>query len=433
MASIFLWLPKSPDEKNMFRVYFRVTHHHQNVYIRHPSKIPADIVSRTKKGVKIKDKFIEHTLKTLELELQNKLFQYGLSVESMTAREIANRLTNKNFKDVFQLNIIEYWEKKIPTLKAQSTNNSALNVLKKYVGGSYLNIVDINKVWLNEYYAWLTQFYDLQATFNKMVGLFAKIYKMCQDEYNDEDEGGMIRIPNNPFDVVPKPQLRKVSKRQEQGVIALRPEVMKEILDMDESDLTPSELMAKDVFSLSFYMCGINLVDLAGTCTKIQIGNDTYIEYVRNKTKDKSPTKVRIKVEPAFAHLIERYAPTQNTGRVFSFMEGYLNYAQLRAAIGINLKKIALRLVKANSQRYNITKDEASRALGLDNFSFYVARRTWATIAHNQCRISEDTIDRCLGHVARSVSAIYYIRDDYSVVEEAKKKVIEYMTTVQYK
>lgn len=432
MASIYLYIPPKADAKNMHRVYFRLEHNRTNVYIKNSSKIPSELVQFTSNGYRFKDKFLEQSLRSLELDLQKKLLQYGLTIESMTAKEIAERLTGKSFHDIFRLNFIEFLEKDyLPTAKSKAQTKVAINYLKKYVGKDYLEISEMTKVWLQEYYAWLTTFYDLQDTFNKHVACLARAFKACQEKYNNEDEGGYIRIPKNPFDVAVKPELRKVSKKAEQGINALRPEVMKEMLDLPTDDMPEWELMAKDVLTLSFYFCGLNLTDIYHNCDRIDINGETYIEYVRGKTSQTTPTKVRLKVEPFLQDLVDKYKPYKGGCMAFNFSQHHLNYQAFRNALGRGMAKLALRLIKKYAKEYNITQLEASRILGLDNFTMYVARRTWASIAYNQCKIPLDVIDRCLGHIAKSVSEIHYIRNDFSMLEFAKLKVIDYMQNME--
>jgi integrase len=423
MATVTIYIRKDVDKRGCHSVSFLLNHLGKNAYIPTGYKIPTELI--TAKG-KITDKLIQHSLDEQLLDLQKKLIQYGYTIMNMDVKQIKERLMNKNFKERFHLDFIEWWEKNIKTMPSFSKNSSALNYLKRYTDGK-LDIGEITIQWLHEYYAWLAQFYDLQSTYNVNVGCFAKAYNMCREELNREDKGGFIQMPVNPFESVKRPYLPKVSKKQEDGVNALTPEVVKRLLTLD----VPEELqMAKDIFTLSFYFCGLNLKDLFDTCRTIQIDNDYYIEYVRSKTRSKTPTKMRLRIDPIIKPLVDKYKPYKGGDLTFNFSQMYSSYANFQLKIHNDLKRFAVILINQYAKEYNIEKSQASRSLGLGNFTLYVARRSWASIAYHQCKIPQDVVDRCLGHVLKSVAAVYYIKQDFAIIEEAKRKVIEYIASL---
>ncbi|MDR1347498.1 MAG: transposase, partial [Prevotellaceae bacterium] len=60
--------------------------------------------------------------------------------------------------------------------------------------------------------------------------------------------------------------------------------------------------------------------------------------------------------------------------------------------------------------------------------STYYARHSWATIARNKCKISKSDIDECLNHVnSDNKLADVYIERDWSMIDEANRKVIDYI------
>ena len=62
-------------------------------------------------------------------------------------------------------------------------------------------------------------------------------------------------------------------------------------------------------------------------------------------------------------------------------------------------------------------------ANGLPPFTFYAARKTWATIAR-KAGVEKATIDECLIHVGELKMADIYIERDYSLLNEANRKVL---------
>jgi len=73
-----------------------------------------------------------------------------------------------------------------------------------------------------------------------------------------------------------------------------------------------------------------------------------------------------------------------------------------------------------------VLKDIAKRN-GLPPITMYWARHTWATLAHGDLGIELSTVSDALGHQPENkVTLIYIKKKDYSKVDEANRKVIDY-------
>ena len=68
---------------------------------------------------------------------------------------------------------------------------------------------------------------------------------------------------------------------------------------------------------------------------------------------------------------------------------------------------------------------EIKEQLGLEELTTYWARHSWATIAR-KLKISKDTIALALGHGSHTVTDIY-IEEDMAEVDEANRKVFDYV------
>lgn len=150
-----------------------------------------------------------------------------------------------------------------------------------------------------------------------------------------------------------------------------------------------------DFFKLSFMLVGINVIDLCNL-TKISQGR---VEYLRAKTH----RPYSIKVESEAREIIERYAGKE---RLVNFAENYANYRHFYNNLCKGL---------------NAVKEQ----LGLEELTTYWARHSWATIAR-KLKISKDTIALALGHGSHTVTDIY-IEEDMAEVDEANRKVIDYV------
>lgn len=65
-------------------------------------------------------------------------------------------------------------------------------------------------------------------------------------------------------------------------------------------------------------------------------------------------------------------------------------------------------------------------AIGVERFTLYAARHSWATIAHNVARVDKYLVHSAINHAdsAMKITDIY-IRKDYSLYWEANRKVLD--------
>lgn len=150
-----------------------------------------------------------------------------------------------------------------------------------------------------------------------------------------------------------------------------------------------------DFFKLSFMLIGINVVDLCGL-KEITQGR---VEYLRAKTH----RPYSIKVESEAREIIDRYAGKES---LLNFTEQYANYRHFYNNLCKGLREI-------------------KEQLGIEEMTTYWARHSWATIA-SRLGVSKDTIALALGHGNNTVTDIY-IEYDMKVVDEANRKVLDYV------
>lgn len=155
-----------------------------------------------------------------------------------------------------------------------------------------------------------------------------------------------------------------------------------------------------DFFKLTFYLIGINAIDL--------IHLDTYkngrIEYTRAKTHK----HYSIKVEPEADELIKKY---RGNKYLLNYMDSNSNYR----CFYFNMTK-GLKAIK---------QDLVADGVEIEELTTYWARHTWATIA-SELDIPKDTISAALGHGGNSVTDIY-INFDQRKVDEANRTVLDYV------
>ena len=169
-----------------------------------------------------------------------------------------------------------------------------------------------------------------------------------------------------------------------------------------------ARIRAVDVMLLSFGLCGINIIDLYTMKRSCYDPVTKRITYNRKKTKDTRADSAlsSIRVEPEIEGVFNKYLA--KSGDLLFDFGLYGSSYNVSHSIGMNVRYIC-------------------DALGLPPMSPYWFRHTWATIARNKCGVSKDDIDLCLNHVGNNPMADVYIDYDWSVIDNANRKVLDYV------
>lgn len=166
----------------------------------------------------------------------------------------------------------------------------------------------------------------------------------------------------------------------------------------------------KDFFMLMLYLIGINTTDLF--LARPEDLRNGRLEYRRDKTGK----LYSVKVEPEAMAIIEKY---RGKDYLLDPMDGHGDFLSWRSQLNKRLKAIGQQTGRKG------------KILGKGPFSeisTYWARHTWATLAY-EVGISVDVIGQALGHSDRSHTVTFtYIKPDQGKVDEANRKVIDYIT-----
>ena len=168
----------------------------------------------------------------------------------------------------------------------------------------------------------------------------------------------------------------------------------------------------RDMFMLMFYLIGINAVDLF----HLKGISNGRAEYKREKTG----RLYSIKVEPEAIAIIEKYKGVAYLLNVLERNEG--NYRRYMASMNRGLAKIG------EFERKGQGGKKIRQPLFPD-ISSYWSRHTWATIAAS-LDIPKETISAALGHELGSRVTSIYIDFDQRKVDEANRKVIDYVNGI---
>ncbi|SDD99032.1 hypothetical protein SAMN05216464_103262 [Mucilaginibacter pineti] len=336
----------------------------------------------------------------------------GYRLEFFTCEQLRDYLQDNN-KDI---DIVAFANEHIDFLKSEQQNREPYsrtfrnirNSLTDYFGRSQISINEIHSNMLYSYERFLksprtqiriNQFGNKVTTQEKGLskgGLHAHmrdlrtLFNEAKRRYNN-DELGIFRIKHYPFTrykVGSPPASKSRSFDVEQVIIIRDTQVPKD---------SRIEL-ARDLFMLSFYLCGTNAVDFYHA-TSANVINGRF-EYKRSKTQGRRQDEafISIKIVDEAKPLLEKYLGKLNT-RYGAY--DYLDYALYKGMKGLR----------------EITN--------LEELTLYWARHTFGTLARNDCRMSVDDIGEALNHIDNGHSTTdIYLAKDWGIVDDVQFQVI---------
>ena len=262
-----------------------------------------------------------------------------------------------------------------------------LSKLRAFAGNGPLYIEDIDRVWLHDFEN------SVGGKVNSRALHLRNLRHICNFALDEE------LTTHYPF--------RKFKIRTE--------ETMKKALTVDQlrtlltMPVEPWQEEYRDMFWLMFLLRGINAVDLFGA-TPDQVV-DGRLEYRRSKVG----TLFSVKLEPEALEIIDRY---KGKDHLVAPLDRYTNHKDYLRRMDYGLKSLG----RPTGKRGKI--------LGKGMFpklSSNWARHTWATLCA-ELDIPDPTITLGMGHkTAGHKTTAIYIKRDMKKVDEANRKVIDYI------
>jgi hypothetical protein len=361
---------------------------------------------------KLKQTYIDRCFSGQLSKYRDAIAMLGSRIDSMSSADLRDYLLTLDKKgeviDLFseiELRIAELKkENKIPQSYIYIT---VLNHLKEFTGTEKLNILKINPKFLTEFEKYLRQPKTISrrtrsGSYTKQIslkgvstngvinymGYLRTLFGIVQKKYNDPliDH---FPIPRSPFDYYDFPT-ETIRKKRNLTVGRIR-----QIQQFQPTCFW--ETISKDMFLLSFYLCGINTKDIYVYLTDPNIRGN--LEYARSKVKadrkDGGVTNVLIVDEAV--EIIEKYA---------SFIQSrYSNHLSLNQALWKGWKLI-------------------SDKIGF-KCTMYYARHSFSNIARQVCKFSKDDVSFALNHKYGLDITDVYIEPDWSVVHKVQLGVLK--------
>lgn len=400
---------KDKKEDGSYNIKIRITHKRRTSLMGTPLYCKAKDLT---KKLKLKNQFYIDACEDLIFEFKKKTTELGNTIDTFTVHELKQYLTEDREGNQFYLNVFEYMQKHIDNLLQENRLNTARQHvaarknLIRFVGKENLNINNITSKFLKDWIDWIPE-NQLSGNKDKVhsrsqslyPAILRVVHNIAKEEFNDEDRG-LIRIPLSPFNRVKIPKEPPVKKR------ALTIEQLHKIFEFKTH--MPIVQMMCDLYVISFGLIGMNAVDIFNL--KKQNDPDR-ITYHRSKTKAKREdnAEISVKIEPEYKELIEKYKAGEESEYYFIFQERYTQMTNFNVAINRNMRKIAT-------------------MLDIPGLTFYSARHSWATIAANEAGVDKYHVHVALNHVDPMMRVTdIYIKKDWSILDKANRKVIDYM------
>lgn len=376
---------------NTWNIRIRIFHNGKIQYIT--TNFYADKSDLTR-SLKLKNQYYIDACEAQIKEYRKKCDMIGFPIESWSVEQLRDYLLRKEEDMITFIAYGRNLEISLRETNAGVARNlrTALNSFEGYLGKD-INIVSITKKLVQKYVSGLKG----NRAPSLYLDMLRKVHNKAKAEFNDEDLG-IISIPLSPFSNIEMPKVEAPRKR----AISVD-EIKKIILFKDASALR--EELACDTFLLSFFLIGMNAIDLY-ECT--ECSNDR-ITYYRAKTRTRRSDKALFSVLiPDIAKpLIEKYRDVTGQ-RVFNFYKRYSTSSNFNHALSIGLRSVG-------------------EKLNIEHLQFYSARHSWATIARNKVGIDKDTINSALNHIDVDMKVTdLYIDRDWSNIDVANKQVIDY-------
>lgn len=326
--------------------------------------------------------FFKYTNTLRELDNNGKLVGKSVSEIKALITEVKTASNKESFSD--------YFHRYAGSRRTENSRLACLYTLKtiEAFDKSSLSFESITVIWLKAFDAYLEK---QGSSINTRALHFRNLRAVFNSAINEE----IIGLEHYPFR-----KFKITSSRKDKE--ALTEEQFQRLIAYDTP--YPFRRTARDLFLLSFYMCGMNLVDLYN----LDRLRDGRAHFVRQKTSGKNINPVSILVQPEAAEIISRYAGKEH---VLRFIENRETYKTFNTRIQKAMRAIG-------------------RELNIEGLTFYWARYTWATLA-DKLGISEKEISKGLGHVDTSIAGKFYISYDWTKVDRANRTVLNYIKSLR--
>lgn len=170
----------------------------------------------------------------------------------------------------------------------------------------------------------------------------------------------------------------------------------------------PHLAKARDLYMASFYLRGMNWMDMALLKADNIVGDYDRVTYIRAKTKNKF---FSIKITPPLRKILIRYSTPEVQNYIFPILSKKNTKDQVHETI-TNKRK-----------RENVYLKRIAVDLGLPHFTIYTARHTYANILKRSGAPS-NVIQDSLGHTTEAMTQAYLNSFENSIIDDYDSQIM---------
>ncbi len=272
---------------------------------------------------------------------------------------------------------------------------ATLRMLKTFTSKKDLYFEQVNYVFLNKFENW---HYSKGAR----TGSLSVYMRTLRAAYNRAIKSGIVKRDHYPFTDY------KIKNGQP---------TRKALSESDFRKLISGNLegryylqRARDLFMASFFLRGMNWMDLAYLKVKNIQGDFDRVRYVRQKTGK----PFSVKISDPLKKLMLKYLPEKydQESFIFPILDYKYSEEKFREIIGERRRKLNKQL------------KEISRVLNIERFTIYTARHTYATMGKRK-GVPVSVIKESLGHSSESVTQVYLDSFENEVIDSYDEVIIK--------
>lgn len=280
-----------------------------------------------------------------------------------------------------------------------------LHSFKRYTGRDKLYTFEMTRRMMQGYVEFMIKEGRKPSTINTKINNLKALFNAIKNDYNDYDNG-TLNVKNDPFRKLETPQIMLMAGDRALSVADIR-KIINAKFEAGKGYRLSVVNYACDYFLLSFYLLGINPIDMYNL--KKDQYKDGRIIYTRSKTKRRlGGAEISIPVCEQAAKLINKH---RSRGEKLLDLEE--NYTQVEGVVNMV------------SRNLNRIYKQLSLDIEEDSFTWYSARHTWASIAANECHYSDAEVARALNHQSEHRVTRGYIRPDWSLLDRMNNAVLD--------
>ncbi len=329
-------------------------------------------------------------------QYQEQLIEFKAENKEFTVTTLVEKLTNPTKPKT----VGELFTEQIQRYKTAKRTGYALSIQQVYNSlikyNKHLNIYfsDIDVTWLKKYEEWLRSAGLAENT----IGIR---FRTLRAVYNIALEQKIVKPDYYPFKSYKVSKLHSVTAKR-----AITKDNVTAVINYDYTNKGFYTQLAVDLFTFSYFMGGINFVDMAYIIHSHII--DNRLVYTRTKTHK----LLKLPLQPKAVELIQKYQ-TKDRPYIFPILSAFHKTEQQQR------NRIHKVITKVNKHLKDIG-EELSLPIDLTT---YVARHSFATVL-KRSGVNTSIICEAMGHSSEKVTQIYLDSFENEQVDAAMSNLL---------